>query len=529
VSTLLDFSVRKFLFPSALAIAVIFLGAIPLRAQDTSSNNLPKDEGAARIQGIESHVATYPVGPGQAPLHFTLQELMAEFHVPGLSVAVVHNFQIVWTKAYGVVAAGSQTPVTTKTLFQAGSISKPVAATGALYLVEHGKLALDEDVNKKLVTWKVPENDFTQTEKVTLRRILSHSAGLTVHGFSGYATDQTLPTLVQVLNGEKPANSAPVRVDFLPGSKVVYSGGGVTIEQQLIIDVTQKPFPQFMREVVLDKMGMTNSTYEQPLPAALAPLAATGTYSNGTSVTGKWHVYPEMAAAGLWTTPTDLAKFGIEIAKSKHGKSNLVLSEFMTRQMLTPQIENAGLGFFIGPTNPDRFAHGGADEGFQAMFVMLGDEGEGAVVMANSDNGITVANHLIDSIADEYRWKFEHEKPSAGEVLTVLADKKGTQVALQEYAELKKTSADHYDFNEGDLNQLGYALLQQKKFDEAIDSLKLNVEMYPKSGNVYDSLGEAYMDAGQNGLAIQNYEKSLALDPKNDNAVAMLKKLKGSK
>ena len=535
MTTLAKFSSSKFVRLFLFLACVATLYSLPLHAQeprgrigDPGAGGI-EAENASRIARIESDVAAYPVGSGQAPLHFTLQQLMAQFHDPGLSVAVVDHFQIVWTKAYGVVATGSDVPVTTKTLFQAGSISKPVAATGALYLVEHGKLALDEDVNKKLITWKVPDNDFTKTEKVTLRRILSHSAGLTVHGFPGYATDATLPTVPQVLNGEKPANTAAVRVDFLPGSKVVYSGGGVTIEQQLVMDVTQKPFPQFMKEVVLDKIGMTDSTYEQPLPAALASRAATGTYPDGKSVVGKWHVYPEMAAAGLWTTPTDLAKFGIEIAKSKHGNSNLVLSESMTRQMLTAQIENAALGFFLAPDNADRFAHGGADEGFQAMFVMLGDEGQGAVVMTNSDNGINVANHLIESIASEYPWKFEHEKPPAGEVLQVLADKKGTQVALQEYAELKKNSASGYDFNEGDLNLMGYALLNQKKFDEAIATLKLNVEMYPKSGNVYDSLGEAYMDAGQKDLAIQNYEKSLQLDPKNENAVTMLKKLKDQK
>jgi CubicO group peptidase (beta-lactamase class C family) len=529
MTPLARFSTSQFMRLCVFAAFVSALCALPMRAQDVLGGGGPKEETAAHIQRIESEVAAYPVGTGQAPLHFTLQELMAQFHDPGLSVAVIDHFQIIWTKAYGVVASGSTTPVTTKTLFQAGSISKPVAATGALYLVEHGKLVLDEDVNKKLISWKVPDNDFTKTEKVTLRRILSHSAGLTVHGFPGYATDAPLPTLPQVLNGEKPANTAPVRVDFLPGSKVVYSGGGVTIEQQLVIDVTQKPFPQFMKAVVLDKLDMTDSTYEQPLPPALAALTATGTYADGTSVKGRWHVYPEMAAAGLWTTPTDLAKFGIEIAKSKHGQSNLLLSESMTRQMLTPQIENAGLGFFMAPHNVNQFAHGGADEGFQAMFVMLGDEGQGAVVMTNSDNGVIVANHLIESIASEYRWKFEYGKPSAGEVLQILADKKGTKAALQEYAELKKTSAAGYDFNEGDLNLMGYALLSQKKFDEAIDTLKLNVEMYPNSGNVYDSLGEAYMDEGQKDLAIQNYEKSLQLDSTNENAVTMLKKLKGQK
>ena len=223
--------------------------------------------------------------------------------MPGLSIAVVDNFHIVWTKAYGVIEAGSNTPVTPRTLFQAGSISKPVAASGALYLVEQGKLSLDEDVNQKLKTWKVPENEFTKTEKVTLRRVMSHTAGLTVHGFPGYDVNDSVPTLVQIFNGEKPANTAPIRVDFVPGTQSRYSGGGVTIEQQLMIDVTGKPFPALMREFVLDKIGMTDSSYEQPLPPARAAITASGTYADGKTVHGRWHIYPEMAAAGCGPHP----------------------------------------------------------------------------------------------------------------------------------------------------------------------------------------------------------------------------------
>ncbi|HEY0701716.1 MAG TPA: serine hydrolase [Candidatus Acidoferrales bacterium] len=510
---------------SKLLALVAFLGfAVVLPAQTTT----PDATTAQRMAKIESDVVTIPVGAGQPALHLSLAELMAEFHDPGLSLAVVDHFQIVYTKAYGVVATGSTDPVTPTTLFQAGSISKPVAATGALWLVEHGKLSLDEDVNKKLLTWKVPDNDFTKTEKVTLRRILSHTAGLTVHGFGGYPVGDPIPTIPQVLNGEKPANSPAVRVEFVPGSKVQYSGGGVTIEQQLVIDVTQKPFPEFMKQVVLDKIGMTNSTYEQPIPAALAPRTATGTYADGTPVKGRWHIYPEMAAAGLWTTPTDLAKFGIEIAASKNGKSNKVLSESMTRQMLSPQLENAGLGFFFAPHNTNQFAHGGADEGFQSMLVMLGDEGQGVAVMANSDNGVTVANYLIDAIATEFAWKFEHGKPSAGDVLQIVGDKVGAKAALREYQDLKKSSADSYSFAESDLNLFGYALINQKKYAEAIDAFQMNVEMYPQSFNVYDSLAEAQTDAGEKDAAIQNYKKSLELNPQNANATKMLEKLNSS-
>jgi CubicO group peptidase (beta-lactamase class C family) len=171
-----------------------------------------------------------------------------------------------------------------------------------------------------LKSWKVPENEFTKDQKVTLRRIMSHTAGLTVHGFPGYDVDSPLPTLVEILKGEKPANTDPIRVDTVPGTKSRYSEGGVTIEQQLIMDVTGKQFPALVRELVLDRIGMNDSSYEQPLPAARASMTAGGTYGDGRPVHGKWHVYPEMAAAGLWTTPTDLAKFAIEIALSKQGK-----------------------------------------------------------------------------------------------------------------------------------------------------------------------------------------------------------------
>ena len=242
-----------------------------------------------------------------------------------------------------------------------------MAATGALLLVEQGKLSLDEDVNLKLKTWKVPENEFTKNEKVTLRRLMSHSAGLTVHGFPGYDVDEPLPTLVQILNGEKPANTEAIRVDTVPGTVERYSGGGITIEQQLMMDVTGMPFPEFMRTNVLPKIVMTDSSYSQPLPPAWAARTAAGTRPNGETIHGRWHIYPEMAAAGLWTTPTDLAKFAIEIALSKHGKANHVLSEKMTDTMLTPVKDQAGLGFFIEKDDPDQFGHNGADEGFQVF------------------------------------------------------------------------------------------------------------------------------------------------------------------
>ena len=449
---------------------------------------------------------------------------MKLYKAPAMSIAVIDHYKVVDVKAYGVVGAGSNIPVTTRTLFQAGSISKPVAATAALHLVEQSKLSLDEDVNQKLKTWKVPENEFTKTEKVTLRRLMSHSAGLTVHGFPGYDVDAPLPNIVQVLNGEKPANTAPIRVDVVPGTIARYSGGGITIEQLMMTDVTGKAFPDLMRETVLDKIGMNDSSYEQPLPTARAAMTAGGTNIDGKGVHGKWHIYPEMAAAGLWTTPTDLAKFAIEIALSKQGRSNRILSQQMTQQMLTPGLDHIGLGFFLDKDNPGQFGHGGADEGFQALLTMNADTGQGLAIMVDSDNGISVANWVLRRVVAEYGWNYKLPPEDSGDKLFLVAKLKGTAAALDEYNELKKEDHATGEFT---LNALGYQLLFSGMHSDAVQVLRKNVEEYPQSSNVYDSLAEAYMKVGQKDLAIQNYEKSLQLNPKNDNAVEQLKKLKG--
>src|SRR6266446_1637583 len=201
------------------------------------------------------------IKPGE---QVSIEKFMEFYKIPGLSLAIIDNFKIAATKTYGVTEAGGSTPVTTRTLFQAGSVSKPVATLAALHLVEQGKLSLDEDVNRKLKSWKLPENEFTKDQKVTLRRIMSHSAGTTLHGFPGYAVGDQMPTLVQVLNGEKPANNPPVFVDIIPGTKWRYSGGGVLIEQQLMIDVTSKAFPELMHKIVFEKLGINDITFEPP-------------------------------------------------------------------------------------------------------------------------------------------------------------------------------------------------------------------------------------------------------------------------
>jgi CubicO group peptidase (beta-lactamase class C family) len=494
-----------------------------------ATNATPADSAAteARIQRISQGIEPVAVGKGEPPAAMDIEKLMKLYNVPGMSVALIENYKIAWAKTYGVVEPGGKNPVTPKTLFQAGSISKPVAATGMLVLVEQRKLGLDEDVNQRLKTWKVPENEFTKEKKVTLRRLASHSAGLTVHGFPGYDVDQKVPTLVQIFNGEKPANTAAIRVDFVPGSDERYSGGGITIEQQLMMDASGKQFPALMEETVLDKIGMSDSSYEQPLPATRAVMTAAGGYGDGKPVHGKWHVYPEMAAAGLWTTPTDLAKFAIEIALSKQGKSNKVLTQKMTEEMLTPQSKNFGIGFALNKNHPGEFGHDGADEGFQALLVMNYDTGQGAAIMSNSDYGILVANEYLRSAAKEYSWKFMPDPRPAFLQLELIGKLKGLDAMLAKFDDLKASADPTNHPEERVLNGIGYDYFRAGKFDDAIRIFQKNVQEFPESSNVYDSLGEAYAAAGKKDLAIQNYEKSVKLDAKNQNGIERLKKLKG--
>ena len=338
-------------------------------------------------------------------MQWALAERMANYKVPGVSIAVIEGGRVSWARGVGVKEAGKPDSVTPATLFQAASISKPVAATAMLRLVERGTLALDTNVNTYLTSWKVPDNKFTAKEKVTLRRIVSHTAGLTVHGFPGYEPNAPLPTVVQVLNGEKPANTGPVRVDTTPGAIERYSGGGTTIMQQLLVDVTKKPFPALMQELVLGPAGMTSSTYEQPLPAARAGEAAHAHGGDGSVVPGGWHVYPEMAPAGLWTTPTDLLKWAIAITDARSGRSTALLSQAMTTQMLTAQKDQVGLGPFVGGTGRNfHFGHGGANEGFHSELIMYPELGVGAAVMTNGDGGPPLIREILRSLAAEYGW-----------------------------------------------------------------------------------------------------------------------------
>lgn len=353
-----------------------------------------------RIAAIETAVSQPIIILDENLPAISLEERMRQLNVPAVSIAVISEGKLEWAKAYGFSDKEKDVLATTDTLFQAASISKPVAAMAALKLVQNGRINLDQNVNNFLQSWKIPDNEFTNDQKVTLRRLLNHSAGTTVWGFPGYASDIQPPSTIEILEGQ--GNTEAVHVWKEPGQNWQYSGGGYTVIELLMSDVLKQSFPQLMKSILLEPLDMRNSSYEQPLPITWHDRIASGYDETGNKITGLWHIYPERAAAGLWTTPSDLAQYIIEVQQAYRGNGR-VLSEEMARTMLQAGINNHGLGPFIDGAG-NRFSHGGSNAGFKSVFKAFTADGAGAIVMTNSDNGSQLAEELIFTIAREYGW-----------------------------------------------------------------------------------------------------------------------------
>ncbi|MBO9543150.1 serine hydrolase domain-containing protein [Caulobacter sp.] len=360
------------------------------------------DTAADRRQAVENGLAPAVVVEGQGAGGRRLLDEMRDLKVPGVAIAVVRGGKLDWAQGYGVVSQGGKA-VDADTLFQAGSVSKPIAAVAALALVQDGTLALDAPINTSLKHWTLPENDFTRAAPVTLRRLLSHTAGTTVHGFAGYAVGAAVPSVPQILDGAAPANSAAVRVDQPVGVSYRYSGGGYTIAQLAMIDTAGKPFPAIARAKLFTPLGMARSTYDQPLPAGTSNVALAHD-ETGQPIAGSFHVYPEMAAAGLWTSANDLARFAVEVQDAANGRGK-VLSEKTAREMLTPQPGGWGLGFKVTGQGKDlAFFHDGSNAGYKATLIGHPETGDGAVILTNGDQGYQLGQEILRGIAVAYGW-----------------------------------------------------------------------------------------------------------------------------
>jgi CubicO group peptidase (beta-lactamase class C family) len=424
------------------------------------------------LNAIENGLLPSILVKGDSIKHFNLLDRMEHYKVPGVSIAIVENGKIKWAKGYGTANTNNGSKVDTKTIFQAGSISKPLAALSALKLVENGSIDINEDVNIYLKEWKIPESNFTQVEKVTLRRLLTHTAGMTVHGFPGYQQTDTFPSISEVLNGN--GNTPKIFVDTIPGSIWRYSGGGYTVLEKMVEDVSGLPLDEYMSKNILQAIGMKNSTYQQPLGSEYHSNASAAYDTDGKIIDGLWHNYPEQAAAGLWTTPTDLAKYCIEIQQILAGKENGILSKEIIGEMLTKHKNDWGLGPSLQWEQDSLiFRHGGKNAGFTNNLISFANRGNAVIVMTNADNGGKLIGEILRAVSNYYNWGISN--PKVVEVMEVEDEKLNNLVGkylldfqvpdIGDYIidiEMKDNKLFVTDSNNGETNVL--AALEELKF-----------------------------------------------------------------
>jgi len=475
-------------------VLAIFAAAL-IRAAETRQDMIRKVEnGLVRNVQIGS----------QSPMN--LEERMKALKAPGLSIAVVKDFQLDWSKGYGVRDARNGAPVTDETLFQVASITKCMGAVVALRLVLDGVLDLDKDVNGYLKRWKVPENDFTKVEKVTLRRLLSHTAGLTVSGFRGYAEGEAVPDILQVLDGLPPANNAPIRVDRVPGTGYRYSGGGYTVLQLLLEDVTGRPLSNLAKEYVFEPAGMTRSSLcpacETVPGRQLSMGHSTDKDKNITTFKGYAFMKGGSSCCELWTTASDLARFIIAIQRAVRGDPGSILSAEMARAMMTPEKGGrTGLGFFVMRRGDVAyFNHDGGNIGFVARILGHPERGYGLAVTVNSDSPGSLLTELTMAVAGAYGW--EGIKP-------VLY--KDAATIVEEIRLKRKNTPDDPAYSENGLNGLGYELVSLEYLDAAVGVFLLNLEWNPQSANCSDSLAEAYERKCDRANALKFYRGAIDL------------------
>lgn len=329
---------------------------------------------------------------------------MQTYKTPVVGYAIINNNKIVKAKTLSITP---KIKVNKNSIFQAASISKSVTAYGLLKLVDDGKINLNKPANDYLISWKIPENKYDKNNPVLVYQLLDMTSGLSVSGFAGYPQGYPLPTPIELLNGEKPANNKPVHVFYKPGSKYFYSGGAFQVVQQIISDITKTNFNDYMNKQILKPLGMKNAIYQYPLDKLLAKNAIPGYQGwNGEPIQGGWHNYAIAGSGGMWSTPTDLAKFILNVTDSSLGNSNGLLSQSLAKRMLTrDKNTDFGLGFVVaGSGNNLYFWKAGHNYGYHSLIIMFPNQGKGLAIMTNSESGDYVINFILPIIAKQYQW-----------------------------------------------------------------------------------------------------------------------------
>jgi CubicO group peptidase (beta-lactamase class C family) len=511
---------------AALLFFICFQVSQLIAQQNYSAETLKK------IKEVENNVNGNLLLNDEVP--GTIAGRMAKYKVKGLSMAVIHDYKIAWAKGYGWADEEAKKPVTTKTLFEPGSISKVLNAVGILKLAQDKKVDLYTDINTYLTSWKFPYDSISKGKKITLAQILTHNAGLSTYGFPGRTVNGATPTLLQVLDGKPPAVTDPVRSMFEPGLRYEYSGGGITISQLLLTDVTRQVYDTWMYKNVLKPLGMLNSSYAQPPAKDKQYLCASGYYADGSPVPDKFRVYPWQAAAGLWTAPGELCNYIIDMQLAHRGKPSKVLSPEMVKLHLTPYNNGpAAMGtFFDDRGGAKYFLHDASNEGFCGLFVASLDSGDGVVIFLNSGDGKLLLE-VLNSVAGAYHWKNYYREPQRKKTVevpdSVLKTYEGIYLYDQAWAAVGKKDTEYHYYSNNVYAKMYYSTTTSF-FNEEFPSVKefikdekgnitgytrtVNGKEYPKAIKItrVDTLrleGSMWADIGWYLFENKKYKESL--------------------
>lgn len=450
-------------------------------------------------------------------------DLIDRYSVPGAAIAVVDSGRVVHIRGYGVESNRSGKPVSVESRFRIGSISKTFTAWGVMSLVEDDMVDLDAPVTTYLDRWRFPASSYDES-KITLRRLLSHTAGTSVEFYDGYEDDEPQPSLIELLDGSF-RDYERVEIISNPGIKWEYSGGAYSVVQLAIEDITGETFSAFLNRSVIRPLKLSNTTADQSATAADA--------HNMVGDVIPHLSYPATASGGLLSSIEDMAAFLVAGLGSAAATTQLPLTDDSILEMQTPSPDTRG-GYGLGystrltPAGDAVVGHGAAMEGWHANFAMLPARGKGIVILTNSTSGGNV------STAIRCAWYADVMGPIPGgtcksDIAAMLVKplkKDGIDSAISLYHELKLRE-DQYQIDEWQLNSLGYDLLEADRIEDAVRIFELNVQEYPDASNPHDSLAEAYVLINKKEDAIRHYRRSLELDPSNENARTMLTKLGG--
>ena len=475
--------------------------------------------------GLISSAGVAQISPGTSfveDIDATVVELLDTYSVPGAAIAVIDSGRVVHIKSYGVEDYDTGAPVTNKTRFRIGSISKTFTAWGVMSLVEDGLVDLEAPIDTYLTRWKIPPSQYDAT-RVNIRRLLSHTAGTSVEYYDGYLEDEPLPSLVELLNGKYREEEKVVLIQA-PGVKWTYSGGGYSVVELAVEDITGDTFKDYMQRSTLDPLGLNNTTFDQDSPSA-TPYDALGTPVEPMR-------FPALASGGMYSTIEDLSRFAVaSLGETGKMQQSVTLSIDSILEMQSPANDTRG-GYGLGystrltPEGDAVIGHGAVLEGWHANFAVMPARGKGIVILTNSSSGGNV------STAIRCKWYADIMGPvpqascntDIAAVLVKPLKEEGVDAAIEMYRELS-TRFDQYHIDEWQLNGLGYDLINAGRLDDAIRIFELNVEYFPNASNPHDSLAEAYLEAGRTEDAVTHFKKSLELDPENQNAITMLQRL----